>query len=70
MEEKTKGRFVTVNHSWLWVPQNLMAGLLLRLHENHPGVVVMIITARSMWFWCGMMEDICKLVAGCMMLVA
>jgi hypothetical protein len=59
-----EGKLVTMDNR-IVVPASARKGILKLLHESHSGVVKTLATARQLYYWPGITNDITQLVASC-----
>merc|ERR1711888_369978 len=65
VEETTKGPVVMVEGTRIMVPKGARKRLLALLHESHLGEGAMIATARRLWWWPAMNNEVRELYRNC-----
>ena len=59
------GGLICVDSSRLFVPAAARKSVLRKLHEAHPGITRMYRTARDLYYWPGLKNDVASIVATC-----
>ena len=67
VEETAQGPVTVVGGSQAMVPRAERKKLLEILHETHLGEGAMVATARRIWWWPSMANNICQLYRNCQM---
>ena len=65
VEDTAKGPVVMIGGTRIMIPRGTRKRLLALLHETHLGEGSMIATARCLWYWPSMHNEVCQVYRNC-----